>query len=908
MIITAVILLGLLGILYATSTFWVNWWWYDSVGYKDVLITRYVSYWAAFAIGAVVSALIFALNWRAAIRNGLKLSLNRPAGPFGTRLGRWLLRLATLAVAYLGGVWAADRWETWRLFAAGGDFGVRDATFNMDAGFYVFRLPAIQSIIGGLAALLALSLVVVVAIYIISLGLEQLALQNPPRPVRRHVFTLVALLLLLVGAWFWFSNYDLVYSHRGYVYGVGYTDAHIVRPLNTFIAIAAVVVAVLVILNGSSRRNKFIALLAVAFIALIVLRGVLPPVIQNTFVVPNEISRETPYIANNIALTRAAYDFANEETRTISGQGDPSPAAVAPTSPLLDNVRLWDYRVAQPTFQQLRSFRPYYVFRDLDVDRYPIDGRTTQVLISARELDFNGLPANAQTWVNEHFAYTHGYGVALVPISEATRQGLPVFTVGQVPPEGTGAIEITQPQIYFGEIGGSWVALDTSVAEVNGLPGETAAEPYQGKAIGSVQVNNYLRRIMLAIYNSDRRLLFSSELNSDSKILLYRDIMSRAHAVAPYLIFDPDPYPVISEGRIIWVLDAYTATDRFPGSTPSDLGVNYVRHTAKVTIDAYDGEVTIYRTAIPDPIADAFAEIYSESFKPITEAPQVIREHFRYPEALFNIQTEMYGLYHVTDPVAFYNGEDRWQIAEEQAQGGVGDSTLQVPVEAYYMTIPLPGEPEANFKIVRPFTPNNRTNMTAWMASRLDEEGLPHSVVYRFPGQSNVPGPQQMEARINQDPEISARITLLDQAGSRVIRGNLLVLPVEETVLYVQPLYLQSTGAEGAPTELQFVIVATNTDIQMRPTLGEALAALNLTEASSTDANVEGDTPGEAPAVVPIGDLASQALDAFVRGENALQDGDWVAYGKAQEELQALLEQMNSGETSDTAPAATPVP
>jgi len=910
MIITAAILIGLLAILYVTSTFWVNWWWFESVGYKSVLITKYASYWGSFAVGAVLAALFFGFNWGKAIRNGRKLALDRPAGPFGTPLGKWLLRLATLVVAYYGGVWAADRWELWRLFASGGSFGVKDATFNLDAGFYVFKLPAIQSIVLGIAALTVLSLVAVIAIYIVSLGLEQLDLQNPPKLVRRHVFGLIALLLLVLGAWYWLANYDLVYSHRGYVYGVGYTDAHIVRPLNTLVAIAAVVLAVLILLSGSSRRNRLLGAFGVLLVVLIGLGLVLPPMIQNTFVVPNELSRETSYIENNINLTRAAYDFADEETRTISGQGDPSPASIAPNSPLLDNVRLWDYRVAQPTFQQLRSYRPYYVFNDLDVDRYMIDGRETQVLISARELDFNGLPANAQTWVNQHLAYTHGYGVALVPISEATRQGLPVFTVGQVPPEGTGAIEITQPQIYFGEVGGGWIALDTSVEEINGLPGETEAEPYAGKAVGSVKVDNYLRRVMLAIYNSDRRMLFSSEMGPESKVVLYRDIMSRAHAVAPYLHFDPDPYPIIADGRIVWVLDAYTVTDRYPGSTPAEIGINYIRHTAKVTIDAYDGTVTIYRTAIPDPIADAYASIYHHSFVAIEDAPQVIRDHFRYPEALFDIQTQMYGSYHVTDPVAFYNGEDRWQIAEEQAQEGRGQfGEGQVPVEAYYMTIPLPGESVASFKIVRPFTPISRTNMTAWMASRLDEKGLPHTVVYRFPGQSNVPGPEQMEARINQDPDISARITLLDQAGSRVIRGNLLVLPVEETVLYVQPLYLQATGAEGAPTELQFVIVATNTDVQMRPTLEEALAALNLTEPSSTDANVEGDSgqpdSGEA---IPTGDLATQAMEAFLRGEDALQDGDWAAYGKAQQELQILLEQMSGNGASEPAPAATPVP
>lgn len=918
MIVTAVILFGGLAILALSANFWVNWWWYGSLGYRQVLVVNYLSEAVTFLVGALLAALVFMLNWRLAIRNGQRMKLDRPAGPFGTRVGRWLLRGLTVLVALAAGSWTAARWESWQLALRGGSFGVREPIYGRDAGFYVFRLPALDAIQQGAVVLVLAATIVVVVIYAVSLGLEHLDLQNPPAPARRHVLTLVGILLLLVAAGYAIGAFEILLTQRGFVFGGGFTDTTVVRPLRIVLALASLAAAAIVFLNAWRMRARGLLVAGGVWLAAVLIGLFLPAAVQQTVVEPNELSRESPYIGNNIALTRAAFDLDGIEIRPLSGAGSPPASALTPESPTFDNVRLWDYRVVRSTFQQIRSFVPYYVFNDVDVDRYEIDGDLRQVLISARELDVDGLAPNVQTWTNQHLQYTHGYGVVVSPISEATAQGLPRFYVGDIPPEGTGALAIDRPELYFGEVVDNWVAVNTTLPEISGLNGDTASEPYSGAGRGSIRVSSYLHRVLLALSLGDRRIMFSSELTSDSRVLLRRTIADRGEAIAPFLRFDPDPYPVIIDGRIVWVVDAYTVTGRFPGSSPLDGGINYVRHTARMTVDAYDGTVTLYRTATPDPIADAYAAIYPGLFTPIADAPPGLQAHFRYPEALFDVQSEVFASYHVENPTDFYNGEDRWAVAQEDVEAVGGGSGGTQPMEAYYMTLPLPGEDEASFKLVRPFTPINRPNMTAWMAALTDDAGVPRMVTYRFPRQSNIFGPQQVEARINQDPEISSQISLLDRAGSRVIRGNLLVIPIDESVLYVQPLYLQATGTQGAPTELQFVIVATQDEVEMRPTLAEALAAIaGFAPADGGTGNVEGTDAGPQTVIV-TGDLAEEALAAYERGQDALTQGDWSAYGKAQDELRAILEQLAGEEpTGDSpagsepdagAPAATPVP
>jgi len=908
MVITALILIAVFAFVWLTARFWIQWWWFDSVGYQTALTTRYISGAIAFIVAALLVGGFFAVNWNLALRR--RESPGRSARLASSRILRWPLWLLTAVLAVFAGWFAAEQWVVWRLALAGTSFGITDPIFGMDAGFYVFRLPALEIAHNGGLTTVLLTLVAVALIYLGLRGLDRLdQLQTSPQ-TRRHLLGLVAFLLVLFGMRYILANFDLQYSQRGFAYGPGFTDVTVVRPLNFLLAVLSVVAAVVLLASRRMEQLRWLAILGLAWLVAVGLGAVVPQIVQQTIVEPNELQRETPYISNNIALTRLGFGLDGVESRTISGQGEPPAAVLQADSPVLRNVRLWDYRIARQTFQQLQSFVPYYVFNDVDVDRYPEEDELQQVLVSARELETDGLPANAQTWTNQHLSYTHGYGGVISPINEATAQGLPVFTVGGIPPGQAGVMTIERPEIYFGELESPWVAVKTGVQEVNGLPGETDTHTYAGLARGSIGLDNYLKRVILAINLGDRRVLFTDELTTESRVLLQRSITDRVSTIAPFLLLDGDPYLTVTDGRLIWIMDAYSATDRFPNSTPYS-GVNYARHTFKVTVDAYDGTVTFYRTAMPDPIADAYTALFKEMFTPIGEAPAALAEHFRYPEDLFDLQTQVFSAYHVTDPTAFYNGEDRWEIAEESVEAERQRDTVLRPMEAYYMTLPLPGESETGFKLIRPFTPINRPNMTAWIAGQSDVAGNARLVVYRFPRQVTVFGPQQVEARINQDPEISSQFTLLGQSGSRVLSGNLLVLPVEETVMYVQPIYLQATATEGAPTELTFVIVATAEQVEMRPTLEEALAAIAGTDQAegpgAATTNVEGDL---APGAAPISGTVADALEAYGRGQQALQEGDWAAYGEAQEELGGILDRLarSAGVPTEPEPAAVATP
>lgn len=889
MVVTALVLVGVFAFIYLTSTFWIQWWWFESIGYQETLTTRYISGGIAFVVAALLVGGIFAVNWQLALR---RQGENKSARLSSSRILRWPLWIVTLIMAIFSGSFAAQQWVTWRMALAGRSFGITDPTFGLDASFYVFRLPALEIAHRMLLVILLISLAAVALIYLGMQGLDRIDQLGASPQARRHLLVLAALLLIVFGLGYLISNFNLQYSTRGFVPGPGFTDVNVVRPLNYLLVLVSIVAALVLLFSRRSEKLRRLAIVFIVWIGAVGLNAIVPLIVQQTIVEPNELQRESPYIENNIAFTRAGFGLENVEVRSLSGQGEPPASALRSDSSVLRNVRLWDYRIARNTFQQLRSFVPYYVFNDVDVDRYPAEDELQQVLVAARELDINGLPANAQTWTNQHLSYTHGYGAVVSPINEATSQGLPVFTVGGIPPERAGVMSIDRPEIYFGELESTWVAVNTGVQEVSGIPGDTPSSAYTGQAQGSITLDNYLKRVILAIYLGDRRILFTDELTGESRVLLQRSIATRVSAIAPFLRLDSDPYLSIIDGRLIWIVDAYTATDRFPNAS-SYSGVNYARNTFKATVDAYDGSVTMYRTAIPDPIADAYADLFPDMFIPIDQASPVLAEHFRYPEELFDLQSQVFSAYHVTEPTAFYNGEDRWEVATEQVELDSESETVLRPMEAYFMTLPLPGETETGFKLIRPFTPINRPNMTSWMAGQSDATGASRLVVYRFPRQTQVFGPQQVEARIDQDPMISSQFTLLDQAGSRVIRGNLLVIPVEETVMYVQPVYLQATVSGGAPTELQFVIVATNLEVSMQPTLEAALAAVAGDDAvappgAGTDNVEDGAESGSEQAAATI----AEALVTFDKGQTALSEGDWAAYGEAQVELERILGEL----------------
>ena len=918
MLIAAAVIVGIIAIAVITASFWVNWLWFGSMGYRGVLVRRYGAQILSFLVVGGISALIFYVNVILALRN-----TSEKGGTAGT-ISRWSKRLLralfvgiALIIFIITGVAGASHWEDNMLALRGPSFGVTDPTFNRDVGFYIFMLPVLKGIQSGLVLLVIVTTIAVAVVYLVRLGVRFRSWGDVPWAALRHISGLIAVVLFLLAFGYLLRNYDLVLSQRGVVIGPGFTDVNIVRPLNWLMALASAAAGILVLVGRVLRTPKYlIGVLGGWFVLAVLVAPGLPELVQRTFVNPNEFRREEKYIERNIEMTRAAFGLDGVEVQELTG-GDPiDPDQLSLDEPPLRNVRIWDYRVVQPIFTQLQTFVPYYTFDDIDVDRYEIDGVPTQVLIGTRELDVGGLPSNAQTWTNRHLAYTHGYAVVVSPVSEVSPEGWPTFLVNNIPPEGPEELAIERPEIYFGEADANWVIIHTDQGEFSGIVEneDDATAGFQGDAHGSIGIGNPFTRALAALSLGDRNVFLSSQLTGDSELLLHRSVIDRADRIAPFLDYDHDPYMVIADGRLVWVIDAYTSSDAFPGAKRYD-GKNYLRNGIKVTVDAYTGETNFYRTAMPDPIADAYDRIYPGLFKDVSEVPPAIARQFRYPELQFTMQSQVWSEYHVDSARRFYDGDDVWTIAQESLDGEL------VPLEPYFVTQQLPNEDETVFALTVPFTPGgqqNRQNMTAWMAGTAGTDGETDLRLYRYPRQVTVFGPRQIEAQINQDPEIAEQITLWNQMGSEVIQGNLLVIPVNDAMLYVQPVYLQAAGSNATAPRLVGVIVATNNQVVMAPSLAEAMDLLNTPGESVVVADqVPGQEPQQPPAEPPVdapADLAGMSQDQLVqeavatfdRGQAALENGDWAAYGEAQARLEAVLNLLAG--TGAGTPVATPAP
>ncbi len=913
MLIAAGVFVGIFAVAFVTASFWINWMWFDSMGYGGVLYRRYLAQALAFVVVGGVAALIFYVNVTLALRN------TRERADRVGLVSRWSRRIlralivgTSLIVLLVTGIAGSTHWETIMLAVRGQSFGVKDPTFHRDVGFYVFLLPVLKGIQSGLLLLVVATTAAVALVYLVRLGVRFRSWGDVPWAALRHVTGLIAAALLVLAFGYWLRNFELVYSQRGTVIGPGFTDVNIVRPLNYLMAFASAAAAILVLFGRVLRTPKYlIAVLGGWFVLAALITPTLPELVQRFIVNPNEFSREEQYIERNIDMTQAAFGLDAVEVQELTGQDPIDPAQLSLDQPPLRNVRIWDYRVVDRIFEQLQTFVPYYTYNDIDVDRYMIDGVPTQVLVGPRELDVDGLPQNAQTWTNRHLAYTHGYAVVVSSVSEVSSDEWPVFLLDSIPPEGAKELSITQPEIYFGETESDWVIVRTDQGEFSGIvenQDDTTAG-FQGDAYGSIGLGNPFTRALAALSIGDRNVFISSQLTGDSQLLMWRSVIERADKIAPFLDYDHDPYLVIADGRLVWVVDAYTSTGSFPSAKRYD-GDNYLRNSVKVTVDAYTGETTFYRTAMPDPIADAYARLYPGLFEDISNVPASISSHFRYPEMQFNIQSRVWSEYHVASARSFYDGDDVWTVAQESIDGDVK------PIEPYFVTQRLPNESDTVFALTVPFTPGgqqNRQNMTAWMAGTADAEGDTDLRLYRYPRQITVYGPRQIEALINQDPDISEQITLWNQSGSEVIQGNLLVIPVNDAMLYVQPMYLQASASNAAAPRLARVIVATNSEVVMAPSLGEAIGMLNGGQGEQPSAPVPNAPQQPAAGGGALPDLAGmseqqlvdEAVVTFDRGQEALQQGDWATYGEQQARLEAILSQLSGGEGA-TPPAATP--
>jgi uncharacterized protein len=895
-----VILAGLI-VLGLASSFLVDWAWFSAIGYLNVFWTilggKAALFFTVFAGSAVLLWVNGFLAYRFARRPGHLhrvdfeqiargvQTLPELLGLLGHRLP-WRLIIAGVAVV-LGILVAAGEVSNWGVllrYLYQVPYGLDDPQYGKDIGFYLFSLPAYVALKNWLLLMLVLSFLVAGAVYWVHGDIE---FDEQRRSISAATIAHGSVLLGLffaVKAWsYGLDRYLLLYGDNGVVVGASYTDTHVALPVLWLLVGLSILAALACWVNLRVRTWKLpVAGVVLVFGSSLVLAVALPALFQVVFVKPNELQLEKPYIQRNIELTQQAYNLHQISVKPFPVEQNLTFQTLQANPATIDNIRLWDWRPLMDTYAQLQEIRTYYKFHDVDVDRYHLDGAYQGVTLSARELQPELLPANAQTWVNWHVLFTHGNGAVMSPLARKTKEGLPVFYLQDIPPVATGGPPIDEPRIYFGEETDTYVIVKGSTPEFDYPKGaDNVYATYGGT--GGVAVGGIARRALFAWYFKDPNLLLTSYITGDSRIMFRRNIQDRVRTIAPFLILDRDPYLVISEGRLFWMQDAYTTSRYFPyAQTSSGVDLNYIRNAVKVVIDAYNGTVDFYLADAADPIAVTYERIFPGLFKPLAAMPADLQKHIRYPEDLFFIQAQIYRTYHMNSAEVFYNREDLWQFPRQPA-GGEGAT-----MAPYYIIVRLPGEPQAEFLQMLPMVPSQRQNMIAWLAARSDQPDYGKLIVYEFPKEKLVYGPFQIEALINQNTEISQQLSLWNQMGSRVIRGNLLVIPIENSILYVSPLYLRAET--GQLPELKRVIAAYGDRVVMHETLAGALAALFQGPAVTAPPEA---APAETALAGPEADRAREALSHYNEAVQQLKSGNWAGFGKELDALRPLLEELS---------------
>ena len=951
--------------------------WFQSVGYDPVFWTRLGAQVGLFVVGAVVALVVLLGNLWIAGRlarppeGGSSERFRRLAGRLGeaarsTTEGPWArsdpfggprrgsfgrpggddrppirpsiafdaedipdlspLAVAGLAIvailAALGTAGAlSGSWETILLwqnrvpFAAAGATAVVDPVFGRDVSYYFFELPFLRLLQSLASGLLVGSLVVAGGRYLLA-GVRGAGFTTP---VRVHLGVLGGLFLVTVAAGYQLDKLELVYSARGVATGVSYTDQAAQFFAFDALTIVAGIVAALLVGGAFTRWIWPLGAGIAIWLGLSILLGrVYPEAIQRFTVDPNQFAQERPYILNNIGMTRLAFNVAGWEDRSYRGDAPLTAQDVADEAATFQNARLWDYRPLQVTLDQIQTVRQYYDFVDVDVDRYPIGDTTRQVMLAARELAPERNP-QAGSWVNQRIVFTHGFGLAMVPVNEVDAQGLPRLIIRDLPPVASaGAPEVKEPRIYFGERKSDWVIVgarqpefDYPIGTGDGTDGTGQQTETRWNGTTGIKLDSVLTRLLFAARFRDLNLLISDQVAAGSQLLMHRSLGERLNLIAPFLAYDKDPYVVVDDnGRLVYVQDAYTISDRYPnaqafdGSTLGDTSglhgrsFNYIRNSVKVVMDAYDGTMTFYVADPTDPLIRAWQGVFPTLFHPLDEMPAGLRSHLRVPEEIFNVQTRVFAQYHVTDPLTFYQGDDLWTVPQSPTSTDTG----QLPLEAYYVYMRMPGEANPEFLLLQPMVPAKRPNMIAWVAARNDAPNYGGVLVYRFPRDTSIFGPTQIEARIDQDPIISSQVSLWSQAGSQVVRGNLIVIPVQDSIMYLEPIYLQSTGS--AIPEFTKIVVASPTKVVWGDTLEEALNLLLAGGPGPTPTPTTGPTPtpggtpaptaspGTSPLPADVQALVRYANDRFEAAQAALQRGDFATYGAEMAEVEKALRQL----------------
>ena len=918
-LIILAVLVGILFVGRAALSYYVDVLWFGSLSYADVFWKTLSLQWGVFAAFAAATFLIVYGSFLALKRVHLP---DLPSGHTILIGGQPLklpvepvLRLIALAVSLAiavatGGAMAGD-WPTLALFwYAPRTTGIVDPIFAKPLNFFLFALPAWQLLAGWLLTLSVITCVLAAFFILITGGARALTgrlSRSVALPWRGFSITF-AFLLLILAMRVYLGRFERLLGDHTIFGGVTYTDAHVTLTGMLVVCAALVLGAVVAAVNAVRvpRGRWLLAAILPAAVCYVAVQGI-GWYVSSFIVKPNELVREKPYIVYNTDLTRQAYGLNRVSQREFPAETTVEAADPANNQATLQNIRLWDWHALQDTLRQIQEIRTYYDFPDINIDRYEIDGTTREVMLAARELSVDKLPESSRNWINEKLIYTHGYGITMNPVNGFTPEGLPTLIVSNMPVQSTvRSLTVTRPEIYFGEMTNTDVYVKTQQKEFNYPQGQTNnLTSYEGN--GGILLGGFLRRMIVALDQNDlAKLPFSDDVNKNSRLLMRRNIRDRVSALAPFLTYDPDAYIVLGEdGRLSWIMDAFTISDSYPYSTHYPLdnnSINYMRNSVKVVIDAYDGTTTFYVFDTDDPIIAAYRRIFPTLFKDASTMPAGLRKHVRYPEMLLKLQAEVYGLYHMTDPEAFYNREDLWTVATEVGLGEGGQQTTQA-MQPNFVLMKLPGETGEEFVEILPFTPANRNNLIGWIAGRSDGAQYGTSVVYNFPKTKLVDGPLQIEARIDQNAQLSGQLTLWNQQGSHVRRGSLLVIPIGRALLYAEPIYLQ---AERSPMpELRLVVLALQDRLAYGPTFESALASLfggavsSLTAPSTSAAAVPAEPARGAPAsaALPAADLNALIAEAardLADYQRLTAEGKLGEAGQKLEELKRVLDKLNT--------------
>ena len=909
-IFLTLILMTAIGLLFSKTMVHIltESWWFDAVGFAEVFWTR-ITWQILVWVGTFVLYFLFLWgNYWLAMRLSRDRLFRFLRDSYLEPYTKTFSHLVALVVIFLVALNAANSnisaWETLLKYFYSTDFNLVEPIYHKDISFYFFQLPLYESIYRGLLLLCALALILSASVYILK---GKITSKRPWKrllsgPIKTHLSLLLAAIAFLIAVGFWLERYELLYSSAGVVFGAGYTDVHSRLIAYWVMSLAALVLGMLFVL-AVWQNNIALPAYGVGFylVALLLVDGFYPWFQQQFIVEPNELDKELPYIKHNIEFTRNAYGLNEVQTKEFPAHNQLNRQDLQANQSTISNIRLWDYRPLLDTYRQLQEIRLYYKFNDVDIDRYTFEDNYQQVMLSARELSYDQVPAKAQTWVNQRLKYTHGYGLVMNSVNQFTADGLPELLLKNIPPVSQVNLPVTQPGIYYGESTDTYIFTGTLTPEFDyPLGDKNAFTNYQGK--GGVPIPSLWHRLAYAYDLGSLKILISNYFSSDSHIHYYRQIQQRVSQVAPFLGFDSDPYMTVIDGKLKWIIDAYTLSDRFPYSQPvlqnndadsilpaSQLrrilrrNVNYIRNSVKVVVDAYDGTMKFLVVDEQDPVLATYRQIFPTLFQSQDQISSSLKAHFRYPRDLFKIQAQMYLSYHMRVPQVFYNQEDLWRFPTEVYEGN------KQLMEPYYIIMRLPEEQEEEFILIMPFTPVNKDNMIAWMAARSDGENYGKLLLYEFSKQELVYGPSQIEARIDQNPEISQQLTLWSQEGSRVIRGDLLVIPIEKSLLYVEPVYLRAE--QGQLPQLKRVIVAYHNQTVMAKTLEDCLAVI------FGDRQLQ--EPITRPTEADFSNLVEKAIDTYQKAQAAIREGDWNSYGQYQEELGNLLQQLHQIQESD---------